>query len=123
MEISEIKLSNKTLNFLKRKGIVTIEQLLDIRNNKSFVYLTPCMEREIVNRLAFQNMSLKAKEKTLIEELNLNVRERNSLKRIILKTKIDLFNLTLEDLSRFKGCGLKTAEKLYFTIQELKNKY
>ena len=36
MTIEDLPLSNKILNKLKRKNINTIQELLDIRNNKNF---------------------------------------------------------------------------------------
>ena len=121
MTIKDLSLSNRTLNLLKRKSINTIHELLDIRNNENFL-LTPFLEKEICEALSLKGLKLNEKILTPIDKLDLNSREKNLLIRITRKINKGIFDLTMEDLLGYRGCGKKTANDLFSKISLLKNK-
>lgn len=121
MTIEDLPLSNKILNKLKRKNINTIQELLDIRNNKNFL-LTPFLEKEICEVLSLKGLKLNEKILTPIDKLDLNSREKNLLYRITREVNKDIFDLTIDDLLGYRGCGKKTANDLFSKISLLKNK-
>lgn len=121
MTIEDLPLSNKILNKLKRKNINTIQELLDIRNNKNFL-LTPFLEKEICEVLSLKGLKLNEKILTPIDKLDLNSREKNLLFRITREVNKDIFDLTIDDLLGYRGCGKKTANDLFSKISLLKNK-
>ncbi len=119
MKIENIGLSNRIVYLLKRNEIVTIEQLLDIKNNKEF-RLTPCVEAEIEKVLSLHELKFNDYIESDIEKLKLGTREQNLLFRITIKLNKKLSDLTLDDLVNFKGCGEDTAHKLYEKINNSK---
>ena len=121
MTIEDLSLSNRTLNLLKRKSINTIHELLDIRNNENFL-LTPFLEKEICEALSLKRLKLNEKILTPIDMLDLNSREKNLLIRITRKINKGIFDLTMEDLLGYRGCGKKSANELFSKISNLKNK-
>ncbi len=121
MTIEDLSLSNRTLNLLKRKSINTIHELLDIRNNENFL-LTPFLEKEICEALSLKGLKLNEKILTPIDMLDLNSREKNLLIRITRKINKGIFDLTMEDLLGYRGCGKKSANDLFSKISNLKNK-
>ncbi len=116
MELIDLHLSNRVFNTLKKNNINNLEQLLDIRNNRKF-RMTPYLEKEITETLEKFNIKLNNYEITLIDKLNINVRERNHIYRVMNKTGKDILDLSLQDFIDCRNCSIATGEKILHEIE------
>ena len=72
--------------------------------------------------MSLKGLKLNEKILTPIDKLDLNSREKNLLFRITREVNKDIFDLTIDDLLGYRGCGKKTANDLFSKISLLKNK-
>ncbi len=122
MELIDLHLSNRVFNTLKKNNINNLEQLLDIRNNRKF-RMTPYLEMEITETLEKFNIKLNNYEITLIDKLNINVRERNHIYRIMNKTGKDILDLSLQDFIDCRNCSITTGKKFFTKLKLINNNF
>lgn len=136
--LEDLNISVRSYNSLKRAGINTFSELLDVYENDALINIknmgkSSCLEvKSVIEKVLASNISNEVVEKEVtvpdevenapIEELKLSVRLYHRLKVYGIETAGQLIRLSRTDLVSIKGLGSQCTNELLSVIQEIKDK-